>query len=534
MENTFDFKNHVSLEFNKLRGYPNNNSGNTKFAHKPSMQTYYYSRPTPQDVLIEKRDWNQTNTSYSGSEIYEWNLNGLTDRQLTILHINMNACNTCQGDICSCENDEFYKLQSQFEDLNINTITSDNVIELLKEVTDNNLRDFFFQLAVTNNASSSKNSEKQKNDFEYEYSSPYSLSEINNRLNKQTISTRDSSFDDLKNEIENLKNEIKSIKQNQMICDHRLTQIETINNKGKNIAEENTLAKPFNLDPRQGIINAKGFLATYEDRNISYTFITNPISRWTLPWVTKARGKGNYRGRGRSSPGSSGSSYRSSSSSPIIQRGMSLIKSRISQKEASSSIHLEDIPENNPLYAQIHAYLSQKQSDTFASITKEDIDDIKSYEKLSNKEMIFLSENTNIQQKEEPWKISQRYLVKELYFPERHKHTWFIKICAKIFAEPIPNWFLNWWSYHGPTINILPNPFLKLYKEWVKVFPDLNELYNADHICYLEIIEQIYFFIEFFIPWIHKWTPEVGFTKEQIPCLYRIFYNNLVEFTIEV
>ncbi|KAG5571102.1 hypothetical protein H5410_060868 [Solanum commersonii] len=57
MENTFDFKNHVSLEFNKLHGYPKKNSS-TKFAHNPSMQTYYYSRPTPQDVLIEERDWN--------------------------------------------------------------------------------------------------------------------------------------------------------------------------------------------------------------------------------------------------------------------------------------------------------------------------------------------------------------------------------------------------------------------------------------------------------------------------------------------
>ncbi|WMV49233.1 hypothetical protein MTR67_042618 [Solanum verrucosum] len=84
MENTFDFKNHVSLEFNKLRGYPKNNSGNPKFAHKPSRKIYYYSRPTPQEVLIEERDWNQTNTSYSGSEIYECNLDGLTDKRLTI------------------------------------------------------------------------------------------------------------------------------------------------------------------------------------------------------------------------------------------------------------------------------------------------------------------------------------------------------------------------------------------------------------------------------------------------------------------
>ncbi|KAG5630936.1 hypothetical protein H5410_002653 [Solanum commersonii] len=32
--------------------------------------------------------------------------------------------------------------------------------------------------------------------------------------------------------------------------------------------------------------------------------------------------------------------------------------------------------------------------------------------------------------------------------------------------------------------------------------------------------------IKFSIPWIHKWTPEVDYTEEQIPCLYRVYYNN--------
>ncbi|KAG5572767.1 hypothetical protein H5410_062533 [Solanum commersonii] len=38
-------------------------------------------------------------------------------------------------------------------------------------------------------------------------------------------------------------------------------------------------------------------------------------------------------------------------------------------------------------------------------------------------------------------------------------------------------------------------------------FPDLNKLYHQEHICYFQQIEQIYFFIEFSVPWIHKWVP---------------------------
>ncbi|WMV37067.1 hypothetical protein MTR67_030452 [Solanum verrucosum] len=291
------------------------------------------------------------------------------------------------------------------------------------------------------------------------------------------------------------------------------------------------------------------------------------------PWITRGKGN-NSRGRGRSSPeSSSGSSYGSSSSLPILQcGGKSLISSKISQKSASLSlIHLEDIPEGSPLYAELQAYLAQKEkSDTFTSIAREDNDDIKTYERVAKKEMIFILENSEIQMKDEPWKIFQRYLLNGLYFPgesyktrsyyetilittgsvefqhfsgyntsekvyhfskmiikqiisieewgissmkerqmsfnkvptsftywdyinafskvlyynnERHKHTWFLKVCAKIFSHPLPNWFINWWSYHGPTAKILSEPFLKLYKEWNKVSPNLNKLYHDDHVC---------------------------------------------------
>ncbi|KAG5568090.1 hypothetical protein H5410_064896 [Solanum commersonii] len=88
------------------------------------------------------------------------------------------------------------------------------------------------------------------------------------------------------------------------------------------------------------------------------------------PWITKGRG----RGRGRSSSLTSRSSYGSSSSSstPIIQRGgMSLVKlnSKI-QEKTSSSIHPKIFRKAYPLYAKLQEFITQKQSNTFASIAE--------------------------------------------------------------------------------------------------------------------------------------------------------------------
>ncbi|KAG5630734.1 hypothetical protein H5410_002451 [Solanum commersonii] len=44
-------------------------------------------------------------------------------------------------------------------------------------------------------------------------------------------------------------------------------------------------------------------------------------------------------------------------------------------------------------------------------------DDMKTSQSLRKREMIFLLQNSDIQRREEPWKIIQRYLLNGLYFP---------------------------------------------------------------------------------------------------------------------
>ncbi|XP_070014046.1 uncharacterized protein [Nicotiana sylvestris] len=628
-------------EFNKLKGVVKQNH---RYADKPRMQTYYYPRPTPQDVLIEERDWNQTNTSYNGftGQLRGWWDNHLSVEEkafvinatatyegvdnigmalvmgredavytliLTILEhfngrftsnhqtirtlLNGLRCKTLSefrwykdtfmSRVMELPNNKSEHWKAKFID-GLPSLFAERVRDVLKgscgEIQYNNytygkligvctqeglklcnelrlsrqlkidklkeksqLGDFYTQFGLPRTSTQSR---KKKNRYHrYPYpDSPYKKKRSRYRPKeerdtrkahrKSTRFAKNRSKRDLANikcykcgnfghispncklqklktlelddelrdkvygllytsgEIENLKRDIKSLKQNQMICDHRITQIEknnslpefstkeiseSSNDKGKEISdlteeksdlhivtlpyEENFSEDDIPTKSRPCQMNAE--LVEFCKNEIDSLLQKGLIKPSKSPWSCSAFYVNNAAEKERGIPrlvivietdasnvGYGGilkqvnpnnkSEYLIRFHSewtlhgpPGAEVGEDLPLVGLTLKDRHTDPHqfssnkkkkkefdkLKDIPEDSPLYGHLQAYLaSKKQSDTFASIAKEeDNDDIKSYEKLPKKEMIFLLENSDIQRKEEPWKIFQRYLINGLYYP---------------------------------------------------------------------------------------------------------------------
>ncbi|KAG5630646.1 hypothetical protein H5410_002363 [Solanum commersonii] len=120
------------------------------------------------------------------------------------------------------------------------------------------------------------------------------------------------------------------------------------------------------------------------------------------------------------------------------------------------------------------------------------------------KEMDCIHSEQKVAVKYNYWDYINGFNKALLYENANNKHSWFIKICGNIFGRHIPNWFCKWRILYSPSVKILPESYKKLYSEWVDISPKIIIL--QDDNIFFEGMSIMYFFIEFSIPWIMKWS----------------------------
>ncbi|KAG5605751.1 hypothetical protein H5410_027243 [Solanum commersonii] len=116
------------------------------------------------------------------------------------------------------------------------------------------------------------------------------------------------------------------------------------------------------------------------------------------------------------------------------------------------------------------------------------------------KELDYIHPEQKVAVKYNYWDYIDGFNKVLLYENANRKHSWFIKI-----------------------LKILTESYRKLYLEWVDISPKLIKIQEEN--IFFEGMSVMYFFMEFSIPWIMKWSIEVNNTSERFPCLQKTFYT---------
>ena len=119
------------------------------------------------------------------------------------------------------------------------------------------------------------------------------------------------------------------------------------------------------------------------------------------------------------------------------------------------------------------------------------------------------------------WDYIQAFSKAFYYQNPKNKHSWFFTMNPEVLNKHVPNWFYEWWSKFGPSLEILPESIMKLYNSWCDNSPLVTRI-KSERLIFGQC--PFIFFTKFQIPWIWRWTISVDQDKLGIPILQRNFF----------
>ena len=127
--------------------------------------------------------------------------------------------NNCDNECCSSEikEDEIYQIISQFQNIEINVLTSE-ILDLLKLIKDPQTKERIISSYINQEEGESSNTQKDLK--------PFSLAELKVQLNQRNKNPFD--IKELKYEIDNLKQEVRSLQQDNRNLETRIIGLEKI------------------------------------------------------------------------------------------------------------------------------------------------------------------------------------------------------------------------------------------------------------------------------------------------------------------